>query len=236
MKTPIVILHGWRVGGERYHEIKNLFEHMGHRVYTPDLPGMGEVKLTKDIMSIDDYVDWVEEYLKENHLNKVILIGHSFGGRISAKLAARHPKMIEKLILTGAPLIRRKLSLKKHMLSLVAKGGKVITQKAPKPIGNFLRKVLYYALGEWDYYKTNDSLRETFKRVVNEDLVTVLPKILVPTLVVWGEYDKLVPVSDGKEIAAKIRGSVLDIIHGATHALPYDHPREFVEAVDKFIA
>src|SRR5438270_12888927 len=106
MKYPIVILHGWRLTGSRYKDIQELFQKKGFTVYAPDLPGSADVKLTKEVMRIDDYIDFVLDFLKEHKIKKIILIGHSFGGRVAAKFAGRHPGIVEKLILTGAPLIK----------------------------------------------------------------------------------------------------------------------------------
>src|SRR5437868_1870950 len=103
MKSPILILHGWGKTGSAYSAIQKLFEEKGYEVFAPNLPGFGSESLVKPVMNIDDYAEWVIEYLKKKKRKKVILIGHSFGGRISAKLTAFHPELVEKLILTGAP-------------------------------------------------------------------------------------------------------------------------------------
>ena len=234
MKTPILILHGWMVGGERYQKIQKIFEKHGYDVYSPDMPGFGDVPLTKPIMILDDYVSWVTNYMRKHTLKKVTIIGHSFGGRVAAKFAVSHPRMIASLVLTGAPLIKRPLPLKKRFIALMAKAGKKITARLPKIVEKNIRKTIYYTLGEWDYYKAGQ-MKETFKAIISEDLVSVLPNISVPTLVVWGDMDTFVPLRDGKEITAKIKDSTLDVIHNATHKLPYESPKEFADSVLKFL-
>src|SRR5882762_2175786 len=148
MTKTIVILHGWRLTGSRYSAIEEIFEKKGYTVFSPDLPGSGNVPLQKEIMHIDDYITYVLDFLEQQKLQKIILIGHSFGGRVSAKLVAKHPDIVEKLILTGAPLIKQKLSFKKRIIVSIAKIMKNVL-KISFGISR-MRKVLYYLLGEWD--------------------------------------------------------------------------------------
>lgn len=234
MKYPIVILHGWRKQGKDYAELQGLLAQKGYAVFAPDMPGFGIEKLTKPVMHIDDYVVFVLDFLKKKKLKKVILIGHSFGGRVGAKLTAEHPEVVEKLILTGAPLIKQKLSLKNRMLVLVAR----LTKKSLRFLfgGARMRKVLYYLLGEWDYYKASPELRETFKAVIAEDIAPNLPLITIPTFIIWGEQDTFVHKKIGKAIAQHVPHASYIEISGGTHKLPYEHPEIFAEKVLKFIS
>lgn len=233
VKVPIVILHGWRKAGKDYSEIKKIFETKGYTVFAPDLPGFGNEHLGKSIMRIDDYVAFVLAYLKKHHISQAILIGHSFGGRVAAKFTSKNPKMVQYLILTGAPLIKQKLSLRKRALSFAAKHVKKGIKFSFEETR--MRKVLYYILGEWDYYKASPELKETFKAVIAEDIAPALPSISVPTLIVWGENDTFVPKSIGKQIAERVGKGKYVEIPGATHRLPYESPSLFSQAVLQFI-
>lgn len=234
MKSPILILHGWGKTGAAYSEIQKLFEKRGYSVFAPDLPGFGAEKMSKPVMDVDDYVAWVLAYLRRNKLKKVILIGHSFGGRIGAKLTAFDSELVEKLILTGAPLIRRPLTIKKKILVAVSSTGKKMFVYGPAPLTKAMRYVLYRVIGEWDYYKAN-TLRETLTNIVNEDLFPVLHKITRPTLLVWGGNEITVPVKDAEDIAKEIPHAKLMIVPDATHKLPYENPKAFADAVLDFL-
>lgn len=234
MKQPILILHGWMVKPSRYHAIEDIFKRDGYRVYIPDMPGFGKVELPKDPMTVDDYVNWVVGYLKKNAVKKVTIIGHSFGGRVGAKLALRYPEVVNCLILTGAPLIKQPLTFKKQILLALAKRGKTIMESFPKPIGQVSRKVLYRLIGEYDYYKAG-SMQQTFICVNNEDLSSILPEITVPTLVIWGENDTFVSLSVGKAIAGKIPHATLTVIRESGHGLPYENPPAFTQSVLGFL-
>lgn len=237
MNTPILILHGWSntMTGGQYSELAMYFRKKKYEVFVPDLPGFGKEVLVVDPMTLEMYVEWVVKFLKKEQVKKVIIIGHSFGGRIAALLAYKYPKLVEKLILTGSPLIRQPLSFKKQVVSSgvrLMKGG---IEKVPLRLQNMLRKGLYYSIGEWDYYKAG-RLKETFKKIVHSDLRDILEKITVPTLILWGSRDFFVPLTVGRQIAAKIPGSELVIVSDATHKLPYESPEIFGEEILKWLS
>src|SRR5581483_1422425 len=228
MNRPILILHGWGTSGKKYNELQKLLEAKKFKVFSPDLPGFGSESLKKD-MTLSDYAEFVRSYLKKKRIEKPIIIAHSFGSRVAAKLAVESPDFIHKLVITGSPLIRQPLSVRKKVFSLVARIGKGIT---PSFARESLRKVLYRGVGEVDYLKAG-KLSETFKNVVNEDLKNILHKISAPTLIVWGKNDTFVPLRVGKNIAEKIKSSTLKVVDG-THKLPYENPKLFFETIFPF--
>ena len=233
-RASIVILHGWRKSGTDYSQIKKIFEQKGYSVFAPDLPGFGKEPIGRKVMRIDDYVLFVKTYFKNHHISQAVLIGHSFGGRVAAKFTSENPGLVSHLIVTGAPLIKQPLSFKKMLIMLPAKAGKLVLDKVPV-IAKNARKVLYYMLGEWDYYKATPEIKETFKAVIAEDLVGVLPKISVPTLVLWGEKDTFVSTRIGKQISKNVKNATYKEIPDASHKLPYESPSVFAQAVLQFI-
>lgn len=228
VKDPIIILHGWGISGSKYHELQKLLE-KDFKVYSPDMPGFGSEKLKKD-MVLDDYLDFLLGFMKKKKISKAILLGHSFGGRVAAKFASIHPEKVSKLILTGAPLIKKPLSFKKQFAGIVAKTGKRIV---PASIFYLARKVLYRSIGEWDYYKAGE-LSKTLQNIIAEDLREILPKIKVPTLLIWGKNDTFVKLEIGNEISNLIKSSKIEILEGS-HRIPYENPETFYNAIYKFI-
>lgn len=231
--TPIVILHGWRKEGKDYQEIQKIFEKEGFTVFAPTMPGSNGVPLTKSIMNTDDYADFVIAFLKKQKISRAIFICHSFGGRVISKLIPRDPTLVEKLVLTGTPLIKQELSLKKKTLIIVSRLFKKIISK----YGNdSIRKLFYFMLGEWDYYKAPVNLRNTFKAIVSEDLSPNIPRINIPTLLIWGGKDALVLPKIGKEITRRMPQAKYIEIPNASHKLPYEEPTLFAEKVLEFIS
>ncbi|HEX7042498.1 MAG TPA: alpha/beta hydrolase [Patescibacteria group bacterium] len=238
MKDPIVILHGWAstISGDRYKELKLLLEEKGYKVFTPDMPGFGKSKLKKDELLFEDYIKFVKNFVSKQKLKKTILLGHSFGGRVAIRFAAEYPELVSKLILVGASGIPRPLpSIKKKFAFYATKISRPIFIIPPFSFFyKFFRKLVYYAIGEMDYYKAG-KLSKTFQNVYKISIVENLSKISKPVLIVWGENDTITPLKDGKIMHEKIKGSKLVIIPKATHRLPYENPNAFVKEIIKFL-
>lgn len=235
MKKTIIILHGWGLSGARYQELKKLLEQKNYSVFTPDMPGFGKEPLVKDPMDIADYVQFVVQFMKKEKIKKASFIGHSFGGRVLAKLAVTHPELIEKIVFTGSPLIRQKLSLKKRIVQAIVRKGQVCIHFAPAFLQNGIRYVIYrFIVREFDYYKAQ-KLRETFKNIINENASNYIPIIQAPTLVLWGEDDRLAFLVHGRKIAEVIPSAKLVVIKNAGHGIPYTHTKEFAHHVLSFL-
>lgn len=238
MKKTIVILHGWgsTVSGKRYKEAKTLLEKKGFTVYTPDMPGFGKSMLRKDELFFEDYVFFVKKFLDKNKLKKIVLIGHSFGGRVAIRFTALYPMYVSSLILAGASGIPRPLpSLKKKIAYYTTKIVRPFFSVPPFSIFyKIFRKLVYYAIGEMDYYKAGN-LSKTFKNVYKVSITKDLKKIRVPTKIIWGENDTITPLDDGKLMHSSIKGSQFFIVPSATHRLPYENPAIFVEEIESFL-
>ena len=238
MKKTIVILHGWgsTVSGDRYKEVKNLLQKKGFVVYTPDMPGFGKSKLKKDELYFEDYVNFVKKFLDKEKLKKIILLGHSFGGRVAIRFTSLYPEYVSSLILVGASGIPHPLpSLKKKVIYYTTKIIRPIFQRAPFSFFyKLFRKLVYYAIGEMDYYKAGN-LSKTFQNVYKISIEEDLKKIRISTGIIWGEKDTITPLADGKLMHKNIKGSKLFIVPEASHKLPYENPKIFTEIVINFL-
>ncbi len=263
--VPIVLLHGWGVDSEKYVELIKKIKNQKSKIkiLVPDLPGFGKSEEPKENWKLDDYVEFVDEFIEKTSRKsgfelvkdllkkfdsaktarveekiKLILIGHSFGGRIAIKYAAKYPEKIDKLILTGAAGIKHKLTLKQKLLFILTKIGKAIFSL---PIISFLQNPIYNIFSKIarsrkkDYYNASLRMKEVMKNVLVEDLMDYFDKIKTPTLLVWGREDKTTPLADGELMNEKIKDSELKIIDDANHSLPYQKPEEFVKVIEEFI-
>lgn len=234
VKTPIVILHGWQVPVERYFPLKKLLVKKGFRVLIPQLPGFRQGETLEKVYFLDDYLKFVNDFLQRRKIDQFLLIGHSFGGRVAIKLACLYPEKVKGLILTGVPVIR-KGSLKRFFFLILAKIGKIIFFVTPLSfLKNKARKAIYFLAGEWDYFKTKGTMGETLIKIVAEDLLPFLSEVKVPTLLIWGEKDKVVPISQAEKIVRKMAKAELVVIANATHKLPYEKPEIFLEKILQF--
>lgn len=220
----VLILHGWGASSKSFQQLKELLEKQGFIVTVPDLPGFGSAPLIKNPMTFEDYVEFVEDVIGSR---KVVLIGHSFGGRLAIRFAVLHDNLVAKLILTGASGIIHPLSPKRKIIHFFAMARKWI--KVPR-----FRWMAYKLLGEWDYYLAGP-LKETFKQVYRVSIEEDLPKISVPTLLIWGENDVTTSLMDGELMKKEIKNSKLIVVKGASHKLPYQMPHVFVEKILPFL-
>ena len=231
-KPVLVFLHGWRSeAAVWYHVVQRLKEQADvGDIYCLDLPGFGASPMVKKSLTLSDYCDYVDGFVKKLQLKKVILIGHSFGGRIAIKLGGNVVDWIDKLVLVdSAGLIKHKG--RKKISAFFAKLAKpIFWPKFMKP----LRAKIYWKLGAEDYIAT-PRLNETFVGIISEDLDWALPKIKVPTLIIWGDQDIETPLGDGKHMAKHIKNADLKIIRGAGHLCFLDKPEKFVADIKDFV-
>jgi len=237
--NTILILHGWGIGSKTWVKVKEILESRGYKVYVPDLPGFGDSPVPEKPWSINDYADWALSYCKKNNLLQFVLIGHSFGGGISVKLVNNFPEKVRGLVLV-APKLHRQKTLRYYGGLALAKIGKLVFSI---PILSFFhplaRKILYELIGTKDYYKLEldktNTMKETFRRVVGADLIPELAAIRIPTLIIWGDKDRMTPISDAYLIQKGINGSKLEIIENGRHALNLETPEILAEKIIKFI-
>lgn len=231
----IVILHGWGASSKSWIQVKQLLERKGYKVLVFDLPGFGNAGLPPQPFSVGDYVDWVKKEVK--NFGPFFLLGHSFGGRVSIKFAAKYPGKLKGLILVSSAGIKHKpLFLLGFILKIFKRFKFISNLPILKNIFYFFRQIFYkYILRKTDYLNVSGVMKGTFKKAVEEDLSPYLPKIKVPTLIIWGEKDKITPLKDAYLMKKEIRNSKLEIIKNAGHAPHLYNPDEVAEMAAKFI-
>lgn len=223
-------MHGWRSESKVWHKIINSLQNPSLRVLALDLPGFGQSPAPKHEFYIKDYTNIVAEFIKKLELKDVIVVGHSFGGRIGISLAAIYPDLVKKLILVdGAGFVTS--SFRKTSLNLIAK---IIRPLFYPVFMKGLRAKIYNAIGAGDYVAT-PKLKQTFINIVGEDLTEEMKSVSCPTLIIFGSQDKDTPVKYGQKMNMLIRNSQLEIVEGAGHFSFLDKPKEFLETLTNFI-
>ena len=242
--VPVVFLHGWIKDCKKYLPLYKYFlEEQKYSVFVPDVPGFGKSAEPKDVWSLDNYVELVNEFIEKiwwqnyrGSTQKMVIIGHSFGGRIAIKYSVKYPEKVSKLVLTGAAGIKHNLTIKQKILFILAKMGKILFSiPGISRLQKSAQKILYRASGVKDYYQASPKMKDIMKNVLEEDLTSYLEKIKPATLLVWGKLDKTTLLSDGKTMNQKIKNSKLIIIDDANHSLPYQKPKEFTKSIFEFL-
>jgi pimeloyl-ACP methyl ester carboxylesterase len=232
--APVLLLHGWANDAETMRPMAGVVKDLGFRVFSIDLPGFGLSDMPEIPWGVDDYVNLVAKLLDELAIEQVSIIAHSFGGRIAIKLGAFHPKLIDKLILVDSAGIKPARSMGYWMTVSFTKLIRGIIRFLPKPIDEFLRLNLLSKMGSRDY-RNAGKLRDTFVKVVNEDLRQYLPSLIFPVLLVWGELDGETPLSDGRLMERLIPNSQLEVIQGAGHHCFLENPEAFLKIITPFL-
>jgi len=232
----LLILHGWGSNSERWQRVKELLEKKGIEVLVLDLPGFGKTLSPQKAWSRDDYINWIFQKVKERNWEKFNLLGHSFGGGLAVKIAATFPERIEKLILLSPAIIQRK-SIKTYLFYYISYlGKKVFSLPGFKIFHPLAEKLIYKLAGTKDYYVADGIMKETMKKIGKEEpLEMILEKIKIPTLILWGKKDDVLPIIDAYYIKEKIKGSELKIIPKARHSPHREAPEELAEIIVQFI-
>jgi len=220
---PLLILHGWGSRSDNWQKVGETLAKNGIKVIIPDLPGFGQSDKPQTAWDLDDYCDFVEEFVKVLNLDKFYLLGHSFGGVLALKLSLRAPEKVAKLFLVSAACIRKK-TFKNKLFKFLSKFIKI---KTP-----FLRKVFYR---KSDYLSTQGVMRDTYLKIIAEDLLNILSQVQADTIIIWGKEDSITPISDARKINSKIKNSKLEILSGFDHDLNLKGPEELAEAIIKFL-
>jgi pimeloyl-ACP methyl ester carboxylesterase len=229
-----LLLHGWGTEGA---SLQPLSTHLAahFRTVTPDLPGFGAATPPPVDWGVEDYAEWVVALLKKLGLERIILLGHSFGGRIAILLAATRPALVDKLVLVDSAGIRPAPSPRLRTASTVSKLGRAASGiPLVGSVAERLRARWHRAVGAEDYASAGP-LRGTFVKVVNRDLRDLLPRIGAPTLLLWGGADDATPATDGVLIEQLIPDARLVVFPGAGHYSYLDRPAETCAALDEFL-
>ena len=212
----VLLLHGWGANLNSFSFLIDLLK-TKYRVLAFDYPGFGESEMLRESFSIDDYVDLTVDFLKEMKVEKLSLVGHSYGGRIIIKLNSRDdlPFTIDKNVLIDSAGLRDKKDLKTKIkiasFKTLKKAAKLLPISDEKK--EELEKELRKKFGSSDYASAPKVLQETLVKSVNEDLEELLPN-MKETLIIWGDNDTVTPMWMAKKMEEKISNSGLVTLYG----------------------
>lgn len=219
----IVLLHGWGQNIEMMKMIGDKFQN-DYRIIILDFPGFGLSEEPKEAMGIDGYTNLLEEMLKKLKVSNPILIGHSFGGRISVKYSSRNA--VEKVVLLS-PALRShdKKGLKSKLFKIVKK----------VPVLNLLEDWAKNHIGSRDYKAASPMMKKVLVMTVNEDLSLDAKKIKAPTILIYGNLDLEVPEEDTLEYEKLIPDCGLILYEGCSHWAYLERINQTINIIKKFI-
>lgn len=232
----VLFLHGW---GSNIKLWQGLMDTVAPK-YTAlalDMPGFGESDEPKEPWNVDNYVDFVLKFVDLFKPESLVLVGHSFGGRVIIKMLNRElPFEVKKIILIDAAGIKPKKTLKQKISLLTYKTGRKIMETKPlkamfpDAVENMRKK-----RGSADYNSATPIMRQTLVKVVNEDLTELLPNIKASSLLIWGTNDTATPLSDGEKMEKLIPDAGLVKVQGAGHYSFLEAPELVSRVVKSFL-
>lgn len=218
----VIALHGW---GRKSDDFKAILAGMDAIAF--DLPGFGASPAPESVIGPRDYADQLARVLEEMGGAPVVL-GHSFGGRVAVCLAARHPDLVDRLVLTGVPLLRRPGTGKPPLGYRILRLGHRL-----RVVSDQRMEAIRRSRGSADYRAASGIMREVLVKTVNESYEDELGSITCSVELIWGSEDGDAPAAVAREAAAILNSAGVDVslhvVDGAGHFLPIERPELFRE-------
>lgn len=231
---PLLLLHGWGCNTETFKTIRPFLE-AHFRVLTVDFAGFGQSDEPREVWGVEEYTRSVEALAREEGVENPILIGHSFGGRVSIVFGSRNKT--RKIMLVDAAGVKPKRSLnyyrKVYTFKLMKRLLPLVVGK--KRAAEIIEKRRAKA-GSSDYSQATPMMRAILSKVVNEDLCHLMPAIKAPTLLFWGEKDTATPLSDAKRMESLIPDAGLVTVAGAGHFSFLENTPLFLRVAESFLS
>jgi len=239
---PIVMIHGWAMSSEIWIDLAKKIAKT-QQVFLIDLPGMGSNKNTQ-------FIDMDQINLEINALNlpHFSIMGWSFGGQIALHYSYKFSKKIKKLFLVSTtPCFVNQIGdwqsgvdaniFNKFANDLIADWQTTMERFLNlQLLGCEYRRTILKKLKP-PFLKTApdiDSLKKSLNLILQNDLRYMLPKIDIPTMIMTGNLDKLVPIEVSEYLNKKIKLSKIKVFKGAAHLPFLSHMDDFMNTFQEF--
>lgn len=242
---PIVFIHG--LGGDLMNWRRNIGVFArAKRVLAVDLPGFGKSQKKPD----QDYrpsfeSDAVVALLDALEVRRATLVGNSMGGQIAAWTALRHPERVARLVLVGAAGLQEgnwfvdwlfsEERIREYAWQDPTRTEGFLWERMPEDYPETYEST--YAISKsdptWPAYAK--AFRSAYEGIVAEPLRDRMGEIRAPTLLAWGEKDRLVPLENAFEFHRNVSGSLLAIFEGCGHVPQWECPDAFNAALANFL-
>jgi pimeloyl-ACP methyl ester carboxylesterase len=239
--VPLLFVHGFPLSrGAWQKQIDAL--RSSYRVIAPDLRGFGESEAGTGAVSMEQYAEDVCELLQQLKTGPVVLIGHSMGGYVSFAFLRRYPHLIRGLVLVGTKAGKdtpegaagRRATAEK----VQAKGVEVVIEAmVPKMLAadNHDEAMAKQVRDLMTPSKSAGIVGALLGMAERPDATAELAGVSVPTLVITGADDTLIPATESEKLAQTIPGSQLNIIPHAGHLVAFEQADKFNHVLDEWL-
>lgn len=237
-EDTVVILQGWGTELATYNSVAACISDR-YRVVQFDFPGFGASDEPREPWAVEDYANFFLDLMAALGIEKATLLGHSYGGRVIIRLAAREslPFTIERIVLVDSAGIlpkktwKQKMKIRRYKLLKRIVSLKLVYAICPELIDEWRN-----SQGSADYRNASPMMRQCLVKAVNEDLTELLPRIRQDTLLIWGDLDTATPIADAKLMEEKIPGAGLAVIPGTGHFSFLENPALFRSIMQAYFA
>ena len=253
----LLLIHGIGDSSDTWRPVvEPLAEH--YTVIAPDLLGHGRSEKPRADYSVAGFANGMRDLLSVLEVDRATVVGHSLGGGVAAQFAYQFPDRCERLVLVGSGGVGRTVS---PLLRVAAVPGIEILMPIPRPASRSASPAVWAptclrlfdtALGRdaEEILAVFDALPNTEARMAilrtlrssvdwNGQVITMVDRAYlaegIPTLVVWGRRDAIIPLGHGRLIHAVMPGSELEIFDEAGHFPHHTDPARFVRVLRDFI-
>ena len=253
LNEPVVLVHG--LGGQWQNWLENIPRlAQERRVLALDLPGHGLTPEPADSkISISGYGRCVDAFCERLGLGKVAVVGNSMGGFISAEVAIQFPERVSRLVLVSAAGISSADALQAPVLTIGRLASAIATNSAARHRRLAARPVTRHAslalvarhprllkadLAYEGFFKGagKPGFDDALRACLDYDFRDRLPDVKVPTLIVWGEKDSIIPVRDADEFERLIDDSRKVVMKDTGHIPMAERPEAFNDVLTDFLA
>ncbi|MFN2492558.1 MAG: alpha/beta fold hydrolase [Pyrinomonadaceae bacterium] len=246
----MILIHGFAASNLVWSKVFLELAAAGFRVIAPDLPGYGYSGKPRQLdYTIVSQARMVRSLIAQLGINRTVLVGSSYGGAIAATIALDHPALVEKLILVGAVTNNKPT----RYLLMRLFGSPIIGDiLSPLVVGSRrllrMRMKRVYDRHAWELDERRVDARHlplrtagahraiirTVRRWDAERVSREVHLITQPTLVVWGDSDREVPLHDGEHLQSEIPNARLIVFRDCGHLPHEEYPQEFTKVVSEF--
>ena len=218
----MVLLHGY-LSCKEYWTAQIAYFSKFYKVTAIDFIGFGQSAKLHSAFSVGDYAVWLKRVLLALNIQKPHILAHSFGCRVAVKLASETDGVFDKIVLTGPAgiILRRGLGYK-----IKVKLYRILKKIAPK----FAEK----RFGSKEYRSLSPIMKESYKKIVNEDLRGCASKVHSPTLIVEGDSDEVTTSAEAEIYLRHFPNARLEKMEGGHFAFA-ENPVAFNWIVEEFL-
>jgi pimeloyl-ACP methyl ester carboxylesterase len=217
----LLFLHGYLSSKEAFTAQINYFSRY-YKVTAIDFVGFGKSPPLTEAFSVKDYADWLYGIVEGLGLKKPHVVAHSFGCRVAIKMAAQDKECFDKILLTGAAgvILKRSLTYK-------------IKVKTYRFVRRFAPRFAERKFGSAEYKTLSSVMKESYKKIVNEDLRGDAQRIENSVLIVQGRGDSTTPIEEARAYLQNLKGGTVVGMDGGHFAF-MDDPLTFNLIAEEF--